>query len=89
MISVSYIHFGFSMPTCSKEMFLQSEAKSRLTAQIAAKYDWRGPKRILGNESRPKPSFLNTVNQVKNTNTPLCIITTFLVFLATFLKDHA
>lgn len=50
----------------SKEIFLQSEAKSRLTAQIAAKYDWHGPKRILGNESRPKPSFLNTVNQLSS-----------------------
>ena len=50
--------------TCSKELFLQSEAKSRLAAQIAAKYDWRGPNRGLVGESRPKPSFLNTVNQV-------------------------
>ena len=50
--------------TYSKELFLQSEAKSRLAAQIAAKYDWRGPNRGLVGESRPKPSFLNTVNQV-------------------------
>ena len=70
------------MLTSSKEMFLQSEAKSRLTAQIAAKYDWHGPKRILGNESRPKPSFLNTVNQVKNTNTPLAYYHYFSCFLS-------
>lgn len=50
--------------THSKEMFLQSEAKSRLAAQIAAKYDWRSPNRGVSGDSRPKPSFLNTINQV-------------------------
>ena len=45
----------------SKEMFLQSEAKSRLAAQIAAKYDWR---RHVSGDNRPKPSFLNAINQV-------------------------
>lgn len=52
----------------SKEVFLQSEAKSRLAAQIAAKFDWRGPNRALGGERRPKPSFLNTVNQMSSTS---------------------
>ena len=52
----------------SKEMFLQSEAKSRLAAQIAAKYDWRSPHRHATGDNRPKPSFLNTINQV---NSPL------------------
>ena len=45
-------------------MFLQSEAKSRLAAQIAAKYDWRSPNRHVTGDNRPKPSFLNTINQV-------------------------
>ena len=49
-------------------MFLQSEAKSRLAAQIAAKYDWRSPNRHATGDNRPKPSFLNTINQV---NSPL------------------
>lgn len=48
----------------SKEIFLQSEAKSRLAAQIAAKFDWRSPNRSASGENRPRPSFLNTINQV-------------------------
>ncbi|KAL9965739.1 hypothetical protein ACROYT_G029581 [Oculina patagonica] len=50
----------------SKEMFLQSEAKSRLAAQMAAKYDWRSPNRHVSGDSRPKPSFLNTINQMSS-----------------------
>jgi len=47
-----------------QEMLLQSEAKSRLAAQIAAKYDWRSPNRHATGDNRPKPSFLNTINQM-------------------------
>lgn len=54
-------------------MLLQSEAKSRLAAQIAAKYDWRSPNRHATGDNRPKPSFLNTINQV---NYPLTIFLT-------------
>lgn len=58
MLTVVYLN------SYSKEMFLQSEAKSRLAAQIAAKYDWRSPNRHITGDNRPKPSFLNTINQV-------------------------
>lgn len=50
----------------SKEIFLQSEAKSRLAAQIAAKFDWRSPNRSASGENRPRPSFLNTINQMSS-----------------------
>jgi len=45
----------------SKEMFHLSEAKARLAAQLAEKYDFRS------NKQHNKPPYLNSINTVRTT----------------------
>ncbi|EDO28570.1 predicted protein [Nematostella vectensis] len=56
---------------CSKEIFPHSEAKARLAAQIADKYDWLGPNRgiikDLNQNTKQRPSF--AINQMPSEHT--------------------
>ncbi|KAK3736028.1 hypothetical protein QZH41_002746 [Actinostola sp. cb2023] len=60
----------------SKELLLQSEAKARLAAQLAEKYDIRGSSkpgaRDVTASYRCKPSFVNTINRISSSSEHTC-----------------